>query len=252
MKSYGCHRSLTLRDTPLWQAAEPLTLAPFVNLAVESFMPPIRDQGALGACTAFAATGLYQFVYAKMGYHHWWEPAELYVYYNERQLMGTTGFDSGASVSTALQALEQYGCCAEHWWNYVDPTIRFVQKPPAEAYANAGHHLVLQAQVVPQDLVSLKTCLAQGYPVDIGFVVFASFEDPEAMATGDAPMPTPGEQRMGGHSVLLVGYDDRTQRFKFRNSWNTTYGQQGYGTLPYAYLIDPALSYDFHTVRTVS
>ena len=36
-----------------------------------------------------------------------------------------------------------------------------------------------------------------------------------------------------------------------RNSWGTTWGQKGYGTIPYAYLIDPSLSADLWTIRVI-
>ncbi len=57
------------------------------------------------------------------------------------------------------------------------------------------------------------------------------------------PVPTPAltESLLGGHCILLVGYDDGTQRVIFRNSWGL-WGNQGYGTLPYAYLLNPQLA----------
>jgi C1A family cysteine protease len=50
---------------------------------------------------------------------------------------------------------------------------------------------------------------------------------------------------------VAVGYDDSQQWFIVRNSWNTTWGMQGYFTLPYAYLIQTGLASDFWTIRIV-
>ena len=69
--------------------------------------------------------------------------------------------------------------------------------------------------------------------------------------TGIVPMPAAGEQVLGGHAVLAVGYDDATQRFIVMNSWGTGWGMQGFFTIPYAYLTDTHLSADFWTVRLV-
>ena len=43
-------------------------------------------------------------------------------------------------------------------------------------------------------------------------------------------------QVIGGHAVLVVGYDDATSRFKFNNRWATNWGGNGgYGYMPYDY-----------------
>jgi C1A family cysteine protease len=54
-----------------------------------------------------------------------------------------------------------------------------------------------------------------------------------------------------GHAMLCVGYDDASQCFRLRNSWSEDWGDKGYGTIPYAYLLDENLSDDFWTIRIV-
>jgi len=46
----------------------------------------------------------------------------------------------------------------------------------------------------------------------------------------------PEGEVLGGHALVLVGYNDSTSRFTFRNSWGASWGDAGYGTIPYAYL----------------
>ena len=53
------------------------------------------------------------------------------------------------------------------------------------------------------------------------------------------------ETLLGGHAITLVGYNTKTQYFMFQNSWGTSWGQGGYGFLPYAYIQDPHLANDF-------
>ena len=52
-------------------------------------------------------------------------------------------------------------------------------------------------------------------------------------------------------AVLAVGYQDAQQRFIVMNSWGTKWGDDGFFTIPYAYLTDDNLSADFWTVRVV-
>src|SRR6266702_898905 len=103
-------------------------------------------------------------------------------------------------------------------------------------------YTAVQYQRVDQSLAQMKGCLAAGSPIVIGFTVYESFESSAVAQTGDAPMPGPGEQVLGGHAVLVVGYDDATSRFRLRNSWGTGWGKKGYFTLPYTYLTDSNLS----------
>ncbi|HEY5069769.1 MAG TPA: C1 family peptidase, partial [Candidatus Acidoferrum sp.] len=64
-------------------------------------------------------------------------------------------------------------------------------------------------------------------------------------------LPAPLESVVGGHAVLAVGYDDAAQRFIARNSWGAKWGQQGYFTIPYTYLMTGSLARDFWTIRMV-
>jgi GNAT superfamily N-acetyltransferase len=37
------------------------------------------------------------------------------------------------------------------------------------------------------------------------------------------------------HAIGVTGYDDQKEHFTFQNSWGTTWGDSGYGYLPYKY-----------------
>ncbi len=58
-------------------------------------------------------------------------------------------------------------------------------------------------------------------------------------------MPTRKDYAVGGHCVLITGYNDFTRKYEILNSWGTTWGNLGYGTLPYAYVENPNYATDF-------
>jgi len=211
--------------------------------------PPVYDQGQLGSCTANAIGAAIEFEQMKQKSKAF-VPSRLFIYYNERALEGTINSDSGAQIRDGMKVVAKQGAPPEDPdWPY--DITKFKDKPSPKAYQDAAKHQVMQYQRVSRTLNQYKACLAAGYPFVFGFTVYDSFESAQVAHTGVLNMPQPGEQVAGGHAVMAVGYDDRTQRFIIRNSWGDSWGMKGYFTMPYQYLMEPNLSDDFWTIRLV-
>ncbi len=211
--------------------------------------PPVYDQGQLGSCTANAIGAAIEFDQMKQGIKPF-VPSRLFIYYNERAMEGTIQQDSGAQIRDGIKSVGTLGAPPEKDWPYV--IARFKQRPPANAYADAKHDVVSSYSRVPQDATQMKGCLASGFPFVFGFTVYESFESAAVAKSGIVPMPAHGEQVMGGHAVLAVGYDDHKRQFIVRNSWASTWGLKGYFMMPYEYLLTPHLANDFWTIRSVA
>jgi C1A family cysteine protease len=222
-------------------------LPPRVDLRAQC--PPVYDQGALGSCTANAIAGALQFGEMKQAEADAFAPSRLFIYYNERVIEGTVDEDSGAMLRDGIKSVAKQGAPHEALWPY--RITKFRDKPSAAAYKDAAHHQALLYQRVPRTRDQMKGCLADGYPFVFGFSVYESFESAAVARSGVVPLPSPRESLLGGHAVLAVGYDDATSRFVLRNSWGGGWGQAGYGTIPYDYLLDLNLSDDFWMVRLV-
>lgn len=210
--------------------------------------PPIYDQGQLGSCTANAIGGAFQFNQKREKLKDF-IPSRLFIYYNERDMEGTINQDSGAYIRDGIKSVHHQGVCPETKWEY--DITKFTQKPPLSCYNEAKKHTADQYARVPRTLQQMKGCLSSGFPFVYGFTVYESFEGKQVGNTGVVPMPKPGEEVLGGHAVLAVGYDDTSQRFIVRNSWGTGWGIKGYFTMPYTYLLDANLADDFWTIRQV-
>jgi C1A family cysteine protease len=204
--------------------------------------PPVYDQGQLGSCTGNAWAGLVEFLLKKQGLSDF-TPSRLFIYYNERVLEDDTAQDAGASISDGANVVSKEGCPHENLWPYnIDA---FAEKPPQNVYHDGLSHLAFGVQQVQQNLAAMKEVLASGLPIVVGFTVYESFESDQVTKTGIVPMPGHHEQVLGGHAVVVVGYDDSQSRFIVRNSWGTQWGQEGYFLMPYAYLTNHRLSSDF-------
>lgn len=213
----------------------------------------LYDQGQLGSCTANAIAAAIELDLKKQHAAAVFTPSRLFIYYNERAIEHTVGTDSGAQIRDGVKSVSKLGAPPETAWPYSDKNPGpYQEKPPAAVYTAAEKYKVTTYQRVARSLPQMKGCLASGYPFVFGFTVYSSFESSEVAKTGDAPMPGTGEEVLGGHAVLAVGYDDKAQRFTVRNSWGPHWGKHGYFTLPYAYLLDSDLSDDFWTIRAVA
>ena len=225
----------------------PQGLPPSVDLRSEC--PPVYDQGQLGSCTANGIAGAIEFDQRKQGSTEF-VPSRLFIYYNERVIEGTVSQDSGAQIRDGVKSVAKLGAPPETDWPY--DIAQFAQQPPPQAYQDALQDVVTSYSRVSQNLAQMQGCLASGYPFVFGFTVYESFESDTVAQTGIVPMPAQGEQVLGGHCVVAVGYDDTQRRFIVRNSWGTGWGLAGYFLMPYEYLINPSLASDFWTLRSVS
>jgi C1A family cysteine protease len=244
---YALHK-LKLTQTPV-------TL-PF-KVDLRPFCSPVFDQGQYGSGTSQSLAGHLEFLELKEIREKTAAPEEfdpstfipfsrLFIYWNERDIEGTTDQDAGAQIRDGIKSLAQWGDCKEGDWSYLPQNV--FTKPTDAAYQVAANHKIATYMRL-ESLDDVKHCLSEGFPVSFGFTVFESFESPEVANTGIVPVPNPNEECEGGHAVLAVGYDDEQQRLIVRNSWGPTWGDKGYFYLPYEFVTNSDLSDDYWTIR---
>jgi len=242
------------RDFLYIPVKEILLSLPFsVDLREQEQMPHVYEQGSLGSCTANAIGGALEFLEIKQKNKEIFTPSRLFIYYNERVVINTVDYDSGAYIRDGIKSVADLGVCPEQDWDY--DISRFTQKPYTACYEHALSHQSLVYSRVNRSLSEMKACIAAGYPFTLGFTCYESLMSDMTASTGAISLPTATERTIGGHAILAVGYNDEHEdgggRFIIRNSWGEQWGKQGYGSIPYAYLTDSNLSDDFWTIRTI-
>lgn len=217
--------------------------------------PAVYDQGELGSCTANAGCACRSML-AK-------QPvlllSRLFLYYEERNMEGTVAEDSGASVRDICKSVNKYGVCEEKYMPY--DVKNFAQPPSYEAMENAQKYKIYAYKKL-NSLNEIKQSLSfRQQPVLAGMDIYESFEGEEIARTGIMPMPRSTEQNLGGHAVLIVGYIDHSDVISslksifsgkqgpqgyliVRNSWGSSWGDQGYFYMPYEFLTK-GYAYDF-------
>jgi C1A family cysteine protease len=236
-----------------------LNLKPGTLVDLRSWCSPIENQLDLGACTSHAAAGIVEY-FERRAFGKHIEASRLFMYKTTRNLMQVSG-DTGAWLRETMGALVLCGVPDEKYWPY--KTKDFDKEPTGFVYALAENYSTIKYFAHdPQGanlsgtevLASVKKYLDAGIPSMFGFWGFQSFEDSDK--PGDIPYPCKGENAQWGHAVMTVGYDDdrkitnltcKTETkgaLLIRNSWGKTWGDDGYGWLPYDYVLN-GLALDF-------
>ncbi len=242
LRDYPDHRDYNLfRSHPLLGKMKDRILDAPIPQSVDlrKYCTPIKNQGHLGSCTANATSGLIEY-FEKNKHGSYVNPSRLFIYKAARRLLGLQG-DSGATLRSSIEALRLFGVPPEDYWPY--DIYRFDQKPDSFVYSLAQNYQALTYYRLDINglnpgslLISVKQHLSNGFPAVFGFVVFSSIR--ESAKSGDIPIPKRSDRKIGGHAVMAVGYDDIKQAILIRNSWGTQWGEEGYGWLPYFYVIN--------------
>jgi C1A family cysteine protease len=232
-------------------AYSPLVIPSSIDL--EPWCGPKKDQGSLGACTAFAASEFMELLHRKHDEEYFGERAEfapvlspLFGYYKEREMDGTlVEGDTGSYGRTACKVLTKFGLCLETEDPYAPSDY---QTPPTPEQLTEAATFRLGAYHAVSSVDDMRHCLASGYPIMAGFTVFMSFET----KTGGSHLyaPKPGhEEVLGGHEVLFIGYDDAKfgGAFKVRNSWGPDWADSGNFWFAYPSAADPRIFSDGFT-----
>ena len=215
---------------------------------LRSYCSPIENQGSLGSCTGQAIAGAIELLNKRSGKPT--DVSRLFIYYYERLILGTVNYDSGAYIRDGIKATNHYGASLESLWPH--DIRKFKQEPITEAKNDAQNRKVTRYERVT-NFNGCIDALTNGYPVIMGFHVYQSFMSASVARTGNMPYPnTKRERLLGGHAVLLVGYDKRKKVFIARNSWGTNWGIKGYFYMPFDMVIKPNMSSDYWIIKSVN
>lgn len=197
----------------------------------------IKDQGEMGACSAFALVSIFEYILKKNK-----QPdidlSEQFVYYNARKKEGAPHVDAGSSLYDIIQTLKNDGVCLEHLFPYNLENLS--KESPVEAINDALMRKVVVAKNVKKNVHDIKSAVSEGYPVAISLKVFDSFHPRK----GFIRIPNENEiqhDQSGNHAMVICGYNDEARVFVVRNSWGRKFGDKGYCYIPYGYIENEAL-----------
>lgn len=198
-----------------------------------SNMPPVRNQGEVESCVAFAATTIQSFMKAANS-----PLSPHFLYYETLKAENRLG-QSALEPRDAAQALVNLGVPPESDCPYGN-TESIDQTPcesPQVMQDAARYEIASYAACTSLDEVELA--LSKGIPVMLGVPVFSNWESADVDNNGVIPEPV--GQQTGGHGIACCGYDKTKGQLYFENSWGTQWApnspvRAGFGLLPENYL----------------
>jgi len=190
----------------------------------------VRDQGNEGTCVGFDVTALKEF-------QEWREYGKIidlserwiYEWAKEEDEFPGTDYE-GTTIRGAMKALQKHGICPEELWPYV-PGVRGEPNEQAANRASIFKIKKYRSLTIPQkDITLVKRGLHETGPIALGVAVHSTWFD---VGKDGIIKPSSSQNILGYHAILMVAYDDKY--LKFKNSWGTGWGAQGYGYLEWEF-----------------
>ncbi|MCR5041138.1 MAG: hypothetical protein K6C36_03420 [Clostridia bacterium] len=195
-----------------------------------AFFPSPGNQGNQNSCVGWAVAYAMKSgsEYLKRGWtisysKHQFSPAYIY-----NQING--GQDDGATIVDALNKMLLKGCCTSTYFPYNENN--YTTQPSQNQHANAALYGI-GAYTKMVNITQIKNAIASGKGVVIAVKVYPDMEN--ISSTNQIYDSTAGTAPALGHAICLVGYNDNkgSGAFKFINSWDTSWGLNGYGWISY-------------------
>lgn len=226
--------------------AETAELPAVIDLRVNQ--SSVKDQGGRGTCVSHACMGLLE-AYAHINDNL----SEQYTHYKFNVFLGRAhNQDAGLKTTDGAPFLARSDgrICLESEWPYIPDQAAINAQvaagtygPPAAAVANqtfgiGAYKIIEDKGLVGESIKNtryLEALLYQGYNVVFG--CHASWDDKDNNGILDPLLDSSGNPvGTAGHAMLIVGYNRTDQYFIVKNSWDRTWGHNGYGYFHYNFI----------------
>jgi len=185
-----------------------------------NFVSAIKDQKKCGACWAFAMTGGLESNAILTG------AAGQDVSYSEQVLLSCGGVGTCNGGTLDADFLATTGLPPESYYPYTGTNGSC--SAAQSGWQNATYKIGDWGSV-SQSVSALKSALVKYGPLPTAFMVYADF-----MNYKSGVYSYVSGKKLGGHAVLLVGYNDDEQYFIVKNSWGPGWGEDGFFRIAYS------------------
>jgi C1A family cysteine protease len=183
----------------------------------------VKNQGKIGSCGSHAFSSAFE-LRKRMLRPNWeLELSELFHYWVVRssEYMNTIPFDSGQNLRDGCKVFQKIGIAPEILCPYRVENLN--EKPSTLAFAFARLNKV-KSYIRCYNTNEIFSQIAEGRPVVVGVIIFDSF----VQYKGGAPVRIQSGNQLGGHAMVVTGYDTTERTIELLNSWGERWGDAGY------------------------
>lgn len=201
--------------------ADPPDFFDWRNVNGTDWTTSIKNQSGCGSCTAFGTIGaLESVIQLYVGTPFACDLSEAHLFF-----CGGGDCKKGMKISDAIKYLKMFGVTDESCFPFSSQDIRCNQMP--ENWGNRAVK-VSHAQAVSPTFECIKNALLQYGPLITALNVYEDF-----YAYSDGIYSHVDGDFVGRHCVTIVGYNNEEGYWVCKNSWGTTWGENGWFNIPY-------------------
>ena len=237
-------------------------------VSLRKWMTPVKNQLSLGTCTCFGTIATFEFCVANgIGSG----PKDRTIDLSESHLSHVTETLYGnclpdLSTSSAIKVLIENGVTLTRFWEYDDQNVCSPNPPNLSGkplyYWNygpetSGTYLQREMNTAMQNgddifplsppdwTMMIHDCILRKRTAMVEIPVFLGGWGWDYPSNGLIKIPTAAAisewfqnkaEIHSWHLITIVGFDDASQLFSFKNSWGEGWGDRGYGKLPFDYV----------------
>ena len=211
-----------------------------LKVSLRQYCPTPGNQGLNGSCSAWAAgyggLTILRAIQDNLKGQEQITNVASSVFFLFNQIKTSENCEEGSRLSDAMQVLKKQGdCLAKNFDSEADCSIMPGPSQLQEAsqykikdYAAIFHHDADAATKIQKT----KRALAAKTPVVMGMLVTESFWGIEP---GQKQwQPSKEDNVVGGHAMVIVGYDEVRKSFEVMNSWGSDWADNGFVWIKYA------------------
>lgn len=193
------------------------------NVNGVNWVSPVKNQAKCGSCVAFATVGVAESVFNIAARN-----PNLNLDLSEEYLFGAIGYcDYGSQLSTGSRSINKYGTVDEACLPYMAGRLGVTPTQSKACSDNAARLYKTRAYTSLSGEEAVKAAVVRG-PVMTSMVVYEDF-----MFYGSGVYQHVTGKSLGGHAIVIVGFNDDERYWIVKNSWADTWGEAGYFRIRY-------------------